>query len=235
MQLFIEETYEDMSRRAADLIAAQLIVDPASTCWAWPPAPRPSALYADLVERLYRRATCSFRQVPVVQPGRVLRPGPGHDQSYRYFMQQNLFDHVEHRPEATPTSPTAWPRHRRRACDAVRRGHPARPAASTCSCWASATTATSASTSPATHFTSEHPRGGADGEHHRGQQPLLRLRRRGAPPGRAPWASSTIMQARQGAGGWSAARTRREIVQEGLLPAPSRPRCPPPSCSCTPT
>lgn len=31
MQLFIEETYEDMSRRAADLIAAQLIVDPAST------------------------------------------------------------------------------------------------------------------------------------------------------------------------------------------------------------
>ena len=29
MQLFIEETYEDMSRRAADLIAAQLIVDPA--------------------------------------------------------------------------------------------------------------------------------------------------------------------------------------------------------------
>ena len=49
MQLFIEETYEDMSRRAADLIAAQLVVDPTSTL-GLATGSTPIGLYADLVE-----------------------------------------------------------------------------------------------------------------------------------------------------------------------------------------
>ena len=61
MQLFIEETYEDMSRRAADLIAAQLIVDPASTL-GLATGSTPIGLYADLVED-FQADRISFEQV----------------------------------------------------------------------------------------------------------------------------------------------------------------------------
>ena len=73
---------------------------------------------------------------------------PTHDQSYRYFMQQNLFDHIDIVPENTH----------------VLNGLAEDPAAEcaaydqligtwgvwTCSCWAWATTATSPSTSRGT-------------------------------------------------------------------------------------
>ena len=134
MQLFIEETYEDMSRRAADLIAAQLIVDPASTL-GLATGSTPIGLYADLVED-FQADRISFEQVTTVNLDEYRRPVPrSNDQSYRYFMHQNLFDHVNIDPEATPTSPTAPMPDAQAECESVRAGHPAKPAASTCSCW----------------------------------------------------------------------------------------------------
>ena len=145
MQLFIEETYEDMSRRAADLIAAQLIVDPASTL-GLATGSTPIGLYADLVED-FQADRISFEQVTTFNLDEYRGLSPEHDQSYRYFMQKNLFDHVDIDPEATsvPTAPILM--HRPLASLTSRPS--AKPAASTCSCWVWATTATSASTSPA--------------------------------------------------------------------------------------
>ena len=93
MQLFIEETYEDMSRRAADLIAAQLIVDPASTL-GLATGSTPIGLYADLVED-FQADRISFEQVTTFNLDEYRGLSPEHDQSYRYFMQKNLFDHVD--------------------------------------------------------------------------------------------------------------------------------------------
>ena len=99
MQLFIEETYEDMSRRAADLIAAQLIVDPASTL-GLATGSTPIGLYADLVED-FQADRISFEQVTTFNLDEYRGLSPEHDQSYSYFMQKNLFDHVDIDTEAT--------------------------------------------------------------------------------------------------------------------------------------
>lgn len=107
MQLFIEETYEDMSRRAADLIAAQLIVDPASTL-GLATGSTPIGLYADLVED-FQADRISFEQVITFNLDEYRGLSPEHDQSYRYFMQKNLFDHVDIDPEATSVPDGANP------------------------------------------------------------------------------------------------------------------------------
>ncbi len=99
MQLFIEETYEEMSRRAADLISAQLIVDPASTL-GLATGSTPIGLYKCLVED-YEDGRISFEGVETFNLDEYRGLAPDHDQSYRYFMQQNLFDHVDVCPEAT--------------------------------------------------------------------------------------------------------------------------------------
>lgn len=107
MQLFIEETYEDMSRRAADLIAAQLIVDPTSTL-GLATGSTPIGLYADLVED-FQADRISFEQVTTFNLDEYRGLSPEHDQSYRYFMQKNLFDHVDIDPEATSVPDGANP------------------------------------------------------------------------------------------------------------------------------
>ena len=107
MQLFIEETYEEMSRRAADLIAAQLIVDPASTL-GLATGSTPIGLYADLVED-FQADRISFEQVTTFNLDEYRGLSPEHDQSYRYFMQKNLFDHVDIDPEATSVPDGANP------------------------------------------------------------------------------------------------------------------------------
>ena len=99
MQLFIEETYEDMSRRAADLIAAQLIVDPGSTL-GLATGSTPIGLYGCLVED-YEAGRISFEGAETFNLDEYRGLAPEHEQSYRYFMQQNLFDHVDVCPEAT--------------------------------------------------------------------------------------------------------------------------------------
>lgn len=99
MQLFIEETYEDMSRRAADMIAAQLIVDPASTL-GLATGSTPIGLYSCLVED-FEADRISFEGATTFNLDEYRGLAGDHEQSYRYFMQQHLFDHVDVCPEAT--------------------------------------------------------------------------------------------------------------------------------------
>ncbi len=99
MQLFIEETYEDMSRRAADLIAAQLIVDPTSTL-GLATGSTPIGLYSCLVED-FEADRISFEGASTFNLDEYRGLSGSHDQSYRHFMQQHLFDHVDVCPEAT--------------------------------------------------------------------------------------------------------------------------------------
>lgn len=99
MQLFIEETYEDMSRRAADMIAAQLIVDPTSTL-GLATGSTPIGLYSCLVED-FEADRISFEGAVTFNLDEYRGLAGDHEQSYRHFMQQHLFDHVDVCPEAT--------------------------------------------------------------------------------------------------------------------------------------
>ena len=60
----------------------------------------PIPLYAELV-RLHREDGLSFRTVTTFNLDEYSGLGPDHDQSYRYFMQQQLFNHVDVTPSET--------------------------------------------------------------------------------------------------------------------------------------
>lgn len=60
----------------------------------------PIPLYAELV-RLHREEGLSFRDVTTFNLDEYSGLGPDHDQSYRWFMQRQLFDHVDVTPSET--------------------------------------------------------------------------------------------------------------------------------------
>jgi glucosamine-6-phosphate deaminase len=60
----------------------------------------PIPLYAELV-RLHREEGLSFRGVTTFNLDEYSGLGPDHDQSYRWFMQRQLFDHVDVVPAET--------------------------------------------------------------------------------------------------------------------------------------
>lgn len=60
----------------------------------------PIPLYAELV-RLHREEGLSFRNVTTFNLDEYSGLGPDHDQSYRWFMQRQLFDHVDVAPAET--------------------------------------------------------------------------------------------------------------------------------------
>ena len=60
----------------------------------------PIPLYAELV-RLHREEGLSFRNVTTFNLDEYSGLGPDHDQSYRWFMQRQLFDHVDITPSET--------------------------------------------------------------------------------------------------------------------------------------
>lgn len=60
----------------------------------------PIPLYAELV-RLHREEKLSFANVTTFNLDEYSGLGPDHDQSYRWFMQRQLFDHVDVVPEET--------------------------------------------------------------------------------------------------------------------------------------
>jgi len=60
----------------------------------------PVGTYENLIER-YKAGTLDFSGVKTVNLDEYDGLSPDHEQSYRYFMQKNLFDHVNIKPENT--------------------------------------------------------------------------------------------------------------------------------------
>ena len=92
MRIVHAADYEDMSRKAANLIAAQVVMDPAASS-VLPPVPRPSAPIRTS-SRPMRRAIWTFPRSSTYNLDEYR--GLSHDdpQSYHYFMKENLFDHI---------------------------------------------------------------------------------------------------------------------------------------------
>ena len=93
MKLLIEESYEDMSRRAADVIAEGVVEKP-NCVLGLATGSTPIGLYADLVSDC-KEGKISFKDVSTYNLDEYRGLAGDHDQSYRYFMNVNLFDHVD--------------------------------------------------------------------------------------------------------------------------------------------
>ena len=93
MKLLIEESYEDMSRRVADVIA-EVVVEKPNCVLGLATGSTPIGLYADLVSDC-KEGKISFKDVSTYNLDEYRGLAGDHDQSYRYFMNVNLFDHVD--------------------------------------------------------------------------------------------------------------------------------------------
>ena len=99
MRIYQEADYDAMSRRAANIIAAEVIRKP-NCVLGLAKGSTPVGTYKNLIE-MYNKGDLSFKEVKSVNLDEYKGLAPTHDQSYRYFMQDNLFDHVDICPENT--------------------------------------------------------------------------------------------------------------------------------------
>ena len=93
MKIFREKDYDAMSRRAATVIAGEIVHNP-SCLLGLATGSTPEGTYKYLVD-WYKQGLLSFQSVRSVNLDEYVGLAPDHDQSYRYFMQSNLFDHVD--------------------------------------------------------------------------------------------------------------------------------------------
>ena len=93
MRVYRAEDYKAMSRRAASIIAAQVMQKP-DCVLGLATGSTPIGAYEQLVE-WYKQGDLSFKEVSSVNLDEYLGLTGDHPQSYRYFMQKNLFDHVD--------------------------------------------------------------------------------------------------------------------------------------------
>ena len=97
MEIIITETYDEMSKLAADILERQLLKKPNSVL-GLATGSTPVGLYQDLVRR-HREEGLDFSKVITFNLDEYLDLSPSHDQSYRYFMDHHLFQHINVDPK----------------------------------------------------------------------------------------------------------------------------------------
>lgn len=109
MEIYSATNYEGMSRKAADIVSARVILNP-NCVLGLATGSTPVGMYKQLVER-YKSGELDFSKVKTVNLDEYVGLAPTHKQSYRYFMQTNLFDHINIDPKNThvPDGITADP------------------------------------------------------------------------------------------------------------------------------
>ena len=99
MRIYMEADYDGMSRRAANLISAEVIRKP-DCVLGLATGSTPVGTYKQMVA-WHQHGDFSFKGVRSVNLDEYRGLAPTHDQSYRYFMQTNFFDHIDILPENT--------------------------------------------------------------------------------------------------------------------------------------
>lgn len=99
MKIIKATDYQAMSRKAANIISAQMILHPHSVL-GLATGSSPIGTYKQLVE-WYQKGDLDFSEVTTINLDEYVGLGPQDEQSYRYFMNHHLFDRVNIRKECT--------------------------------------------------------------------------------------------------------------------------------------
>jgi len=91
--------YNDLSRKAANILSAQVILKENSVL-GLATGNSPIGVYQQLVE-WYLKGDIDFSRVTTVNLDEYLGLPPSNEQSYRYFMNKNLFSHINIDPDNT--------------------------------------------------------------------------------------------------------------------------------------
>lgn len=92
MIIYNAKDYNDMSRKAANIISAQVIIKPNSVL-GLATGSTPEGTYKQLVE-WYKKGDLDFKNIKAVNLDEYKGLSKDNDQSYAYFMRKHLFDHV---------------------------------------------------------------------------------------------------------------------------------------------
>lgn len=92
MKIYAAKNYDDLSRKAANIIAAQVILKPDAVL-GLATGSTPVGTYRNLVAGC-EKGEIDFSRIHSVNLDEYKGLSGEHDQSYRYFMNHNLFDHV---------------------------------------------------------------------------------------------------------------------------------------------
>ena len=92
MKYIVTETYEELSKKAAELIAAQILVKPACVL-GLATGSSPIGTYEELIKK-NKAGIIDFSTVTSVNLDEYVGLNGDNDQSYRYFMDHHLFNFV---------------------------------------------------------------------------------------------------------------------------------------------
>ena len=93
MKIIVTENYGEMSKEGAKIIA-KLLKEKPDCILGLATGSTPVGMYEELI-RLNKAGEISFKGVTTFNLDEYYPLSPNHDQSYRYFMNKNLFDHVD--------------------------------------------------------------------------------------------------------------------------------------------
>lgn len=99
MQIYQVKDYQEMSRKAAGIIAAQVILKPDAVL-GLATGSSPIGTYQQLIAG-YEKGDLDFSRIRSANLDEYKGLSADNDQSYAYFMRTNLFDHVNIKPENT--------------------------------------------------------------------------------------------------------------------------------------
>lgn len=92
MKIIHAESYDDLSRKAAEIIAAQIKSKPDSVL-GLATGSSPVGTYKELV-KMYESGELDFSRISSINLDEYVGLDGTSDQSYRFFMNDNLFDHI---------------------------------------------------------------------------------------------------------------------------------------------
>lgn len=93
MKVIITENYDEMSKKAAELIIDVVKKNP-NAVLGFATGTSPIGLYQNLIKDCKENGT-SYKNVSTVNLDEYVGLTADHDQSYAYFMRTNLFDHID--------------------------------------------------------------------------------------------------------------------------------------------
>lgn len=99
MRIYQAKNYQEMSRKAANIISAQIIMKPDAVL-GLATGSTPLGIYRQLID-WFNKGDLDFSEIRSVNLDEYKGLSGDNEQSYAYFMQANLFSQVNIRPENT--------------------------------------------------------------------------------------------------------------------------------------
>lgn len=97
IEVYIEDSYEEMSRRAADIFVDELTENP-NGVFGFATGSTPLGLYKELIRR-FNNGEIDFSSIATFNLDEYYPIKKDNPQSYDYFMRTNLFNHINVNPD----------------------------------------------------------------------------------------------------------------------------------------